>query len=620
MKKDPTIAFLALFVTFSLAIPGSVRADSWSSVGSGLNNPVRAIAFDSGNLYAGGDFITAGGMAVNRVAKWDGAAWSALGSGMNARVEALVWDDAGTLYAGGDFTTADGVAASYVAKWNGASWSALGSGMNDSVYALVFDDAGNLYAGGLFTTAGGVPANGIAMWDGTSWSAVGHGLDDGEQNFRVYALAVDDAGNLYAGEDFFRPGGIPVSRVAMWDGTSWSTLGHEMSSTICALTVDDAGNPYAGGFFTSVGGVPAIHVAKWNGTVWSALGAGLNDIVYALAFDAASNLYAGGVNAGFLSDTSITTWNGTAWSAAEFEMNDQVFALVFTDTGDLYAGGQFTTADGVPANYIAQFRVAKMVVRGNGMVIEDGDSTPGPDDGTDFGAGNSVVRTFTIENIGTDPLLLTRWPRLEIFGAADYTLSSALPGSQIAPGGSETFQVTFDPQAGEVKHAVVCIPNNDVDRNPYTFAIRGGSAIPVDTSQSISLMSPNGGESWEAGSEQWIVWNPHNVTVGRIEYSMNGGSSWSVIEPNATMAYGSFLWTVPQGASLDCLVRIVSTTPAGTTAVSAQPFAITGTAPVRVTDLSIVPAPSSKSAAAAVAPGPYLILADRAAHGAVRDV
>ena len=46
---------------------------SWSALGSGMNNNVHALAIDaSGNLYAGGDFTTAGGVSANRIAKWDG--------------------------------------------------------------------------------------------------------------------------------------------------------------------------------------------------------------------------------------------------------------------------------------------------------------------------------------------------------------------------------------------------------------------------------------------------------------------------------------------------------------------------------------------------------------------
>jgi hypothetical protein len=68
-----------------------------------------------------------------------------------------VFDDGGgpELVAGGFFTTAGGVAAEYIAKWDGSSWSPLGGGMNDWVDALeVFDDGiglSALYAGGYFS-------------------------------------------------------------------------------------------------------------------------------------------------------------------------------------------------------------------------------------------------------------------------------------------------------------------------------------------------------------------------------------------------------------------------------------------------------------------------------------
>ncbi len=85
-------------------------------------------------------------------------------------VHALTVFDDGTgaaLYAGGWFTMAGGVAANRIAKWNGTQWSPLGSGMNNEVDALtVFNDGTGaaLYAGGSFTFAGGRPSSRIAAW------------------------------------------------------------------------------------------------------------------------------------------------------------------------------------------------------------------------------------------------------------------------------------------------------------------------------------------------------------------------------------------------------------------------------------------------------------------------
>src|SRR6185503_1142814 len=83
--------------------------------------------FDDGSgpaLYVGGNFSTAGGVAANCIAKWDGSSWAALGSGVNSYVDALtVFDDGSgpALYAGGGFLSAGGVAANCIAKWDGSN-------------------------------------------------------------------------------------------------------------------------------------------------------------------------------------------------------------------------------------------------------------------------------------------------------------------------------------------------------------------------------------------------------------------------------------------------------------------------------------------------------------------
>ena len=246
--------------------------------------------FDDGSgpaLYAGGSFTTAGGVAANRIAKWDGSSWAALGSGVNERlVNALtVFDDGGgpALYAGGCFTTAGGVAANRIAKWDGSSWAALGSGMNGVVNALtVFDDGGGpaLYAGGNFTTAGGVAANN----DREVGRLELDGARQRDEQSDVDALTVfDDGGGpaLYAGGNFTTAGGVAANRDRE---VGRLELGgprqrDERRLRRPALTVfDDGGGPalYAGGVFTSAGGVAANRIAKWDGSSWAALGSGMN--------------------------------------------------------------------------------------------------------------------------------------------------------------------------------------------------------------------------------------------------------------------------------------------------------------------------------------------------------
>jgi trimeric autotransporter adhesin len=422
----------ALYAVGSFATAGGPIAnriakwdgEAWSSLGTdsanGLADRVFELAvFDDGAgsaLYAGGEFTTAGGVPANRIVRWNGRVWSPLGvgaaNGVNNRVRALAVFDEGSpgaaaLYVGGGFTTAGGVAANRIAKWDGDSWSALGTGMSGGsppeVFALaVFDDGAGpaLYAGGVFTAAGGVPANRIARWNGTSWSALGADAANGVNN-RVLALAVFDEGSpgaaaLYVGGEFTTAGGVAANYIAKWDGTSWSALGAGVSgnfTTVRALTVfddGDGGGPalYAGGRFTTAGGVTANQVAKWNGTSWSSLGAGsangVNFDVQALTvFDDGSGggpaLYAGGLftTAGGVTANYIAKWNGTSWSSlgtgSANGVSSEVSALLVFDDGSgggpaLYAGGSFTTAGGVPSNYFAKW----------GCVISDNDAPSRP--------------------------------------------------------------------------------------------------------------------------------------------------------------------------------------------------------------------------------------------------
>ena len=69
----------------------------------------------SGNLYIGGSFANVGEVVANRVAKWNGSAWSALGSGLNGQVAALAVSHT-DLYVGGDFTIAADKVSAHVAR------------------------------------------------------------------------------------------------------------------------------------------------------------------------------------------------------------------------------------------------------------------------------------------------------------------------------------------------------------------------------------------------------------------------------------------------------------------------------------------------------------------------
>lgn len=118
-------------------------------------------------------------------------------------------------------------------------------------------------------------------------------------------------------------------------------------------------------------------------------------------------------------------------------------------------------------------------VRGNGMNIESGDATPQIYDNTDFGttsAGNTVTKTFRIENLGTQNLQIGGIAVQTSDGTAassDFQLLSA--SSYTIPGGGFVdIQIRFNAIGlPGLKTAKVFIDNNDPNEADYNYIIQG---------------------------------------------------------------------------------------------------------------------------------------------------
>ena len=179
-------------------------------------------------LFVGGVFTSAGGVNVNRIAKWDGSNWfalsDALGTGVDGGVEALMSHDDGSgasLYIGGLFAEAGGVDTFNIARWDGSSFSALngpfGPGVDGRVDSLMIADTGSgpeLLLAGRFTHAGGIAVDHIAKWNGTEFEALGTASTAGPDGY-VLDVAWGD-GVLYAGGPFLTINGQASSRLGRW--------------------------------------------------------------------------------------------------------------------------------------------------------------------------------------------------------------------------------------------------------------------------------------------------------------------------------------------------------------------------------------------------------------------
>ncbi len=60
--------------------------------------------------------------------------------------------------------------------------------------------------------------------------------------------------------------------------------------------------------------------------------------------------------------------------------------------------------------------------------------------------------------------------------------------------------------------------------------------------ETISLVSPSGSAEWQSGTQQEIAWTSSAIDSITIEYSLNGGSNWTVIEDAVEAGTGGYTW------------------------------------------------------------------------------
>ncbi len=91
---------------------------------------------------------------------------------------------------------------------------------------------------------------------------------------------------------------------------------------------------------------------------------------------------------------------------------------------------------------------------------------------------------------------------------------------------------------------------------------------------SLSLISPNGGENYQAGKKIKIKWQSGWVTSLKIEYSLNNGGSWSTIENSYPADSQYYYWTLPDTFSTTALVKLTDVNNTSLVDSSASPFKI----------------------------------------------
>ncbi len=518
--KDPVIdpinsANLYLVATDSTTTFGGVYkttngAGQWSSLNLGISTAsvqiVGLAPSNPANVYAG--------TFQHGVLKSSdsGTTWAAQNAGLKASIEYMALDptDKNTIYAGvpglGVFQSTDG----------GNNWISRNAGLGSQFVVAIaispttsktlwvsINNASEIDLGGGVKFL--VPGIYKSTDGGANWTLTTTPADD----FSFYAptkLIADpvNANGVYAL-------GVASIYHSTDGGSTWtsSKAGLPATAVLNCLAIDPSSPAtlYLG-LYVSAAGTPLIYKSVDGGTTWSPSGSGLPNTqgIFDLAIDpkTPSTLYASvltsiTVNGGVFKSTN----SGGSWQ----DTTSGIQQLITNYTGTLYGNLHY------PSGF--QFCSTQFLITGMNLAIDS--TTPF----TLFAVVNGIVLRTT---------------------DAAVTWNIASSGLPFVP-----YQIGVSRADHTAVYAAI--------QGIWVYVGSGGGGGGGGTS-SLSVSSPNGGESWLIGSAQNITWSTTG-TVGnvKIEFSTNGGTSYTTIiasTPNS----GSYSWTVPNTPSTTVKVRI----------------------------------------------------------------
>jgi len=178
-----------------------------------------------------------------------------------------------------------------------------------------------------------------------------------------------------------------------------------------------------------------------------------------------------------------------------------------------------------------------------------------PNGGESFVGTNSINVQFSSENITSGIIeysvdSMQTWLPIGTFVQGETSLPWLLPGNVNS---DDCFIRGYDISGG----------NQDTSNAGFQIS------IPVPT---VLISTPFGNEVWAIGSQQQISWASNYISQVKIEFSNDGGNTWSTIEPSWNAAATPYIWTVTGPASQNCFVRISDALNPSVNASNSIPF------------------------------------------------
>jgi hypothetical protein len=200
--------------------------------------------------------------------------------------------------------------------------------------------------------------------------------------------------------------------------------------------------------------------------------------------------------------------------------------------------------------------------------------------------------------------ILLYWPDEPALPTATSSLVNDLDLTVTEPGGLVHLPLILDPSPANVNNNAVegidhsnnieqVVINNPTAGN-YSIQVKG-SSLPSGAQKfyvvyemlpaAVTVEYPFGSETWVPGQQENIRWsaNGGEPNTFTLDYSLDGGGSWTTIDHAIPSAARSYTWTVPSVVSTQALIRITRNG-VGYTDASDYPFTILGQPLLTVTN------------------------------------
>ena len=260
------------------------------------------------------------------------------------------------------------------------------------------------------------------------------------------------------------------------------------------------------------------------------------------------------LNAGFTKNVTWTSIGSIANVKIEYSVNSGVvYSLVTSSTPNtgsyLWSIPNTPTASArIKISDVANETATKDISNANFTILAPATPTitlTTPNGGENWSIGSTKLITWT--NTGSISNVTLEYSINSGVNYIPITSSTLNTGSYLwtvpnAPSASSRVRVS------DASNSTV----NDIGNANFTIY---NATIPT-----LTITSPNGGESWVVGTSRTISWLTTGTLANvKIEYSINSGATYSVITASIPNT-GSFVWTVPNALTSSARIRVSDAT------------------------------------------------------------